>query len=520
MDTTRADRDRPLMILASTTAVSPLIREELGSSAYSYHFALEALRPALEKIGAFRQVDRPESRLDALALAARRDGYRPIHLAVVPPQECYLSPTVPNLVFPFWEFPEVPDRDFRHDTRQNWVRTLNRADAVVVACEFTAEAIRSAGVLRPVHLAPIPVAESDFPIEDWDPDRVVTLSCRHLIWGEVESSVEDNPIQAVATTAKNMGSRAFGRIATRLDPKTAARIYRLKQAVAGKPPGQVAYVLARAGYNRSLRKVLSPRAVARVTKAKESALRAIGREGASPIGPRLPIGDLRLDGPVFTCYASVGDERKNLGDLLTAFLIGLGDRPDATLVLKLASSPRREADELAMLRGMHDALGIRHKCRVVAIADYLEPEALDSLTRSTAFYVQATRAEGACLPLRSALAAGRPGISPRHTAMLDYHDDRVGLVVRSHPEPCRWPHDPDARVETTRHRLVWSDLRDSLRAAYEMLASDRSRYRALSAAARRRMAEAGSVDSAVAGLRAAIEGCFDREGTSTYRYSG
>ena len=497
--------DRPIAFLVSTTPFASRIREELGSAAYSYFFALEALAPALERLGTWRLVDRPESRLDALAEAARRDGYRPVHLAFSPPQDAYLSPTVPNHLYPFWEFPDLPSRDFRHDTRQNWVRVLKRADAILVACEFTAEAIRRAGVRRPVVVAPIPVDPRAFELPSWEPERVESIECRHEVWGGPSNPVDDSATDLVderAEVAKGTASRAFAKLATRLDPARAARIYRFKQSLAGKSPSQIAYAFARAGYNRSLRRVLTPGAVAAVTRAKESALRAIGRE-LEVAGPRLPVGTLRLSGPVFTCFASVGDDRKNLGDLLTAYLIGLRDRPDATLVLKLATGPRREAHELALLRGIHGALGIRHDCRVVVIADYLEPEAFDALGRATAFYVQSSHAEGACLPLRAALAGGRPGISPRHTAMLDYFDDRVGFVLRSHPEPARWPQDPDGRIETTRHRLVWSDLRDAFRDAYDVLKSNPETYQHLSGAARARMVDLGSVERAVEGLSSA-----------------
>jgi glycosyltransferase involved in cell wall biosynthesis len=109
------------------------------------------------------------------------------------------------------------------------------------------------------------------------------------------------------------------------------------------------------------------------------------------------------------------------------------------------------------------------------------------LMRVTTFYVNTSRAEGACLPLQQSLAAGRPSIAPDHTAMADFMDDRVGFVPGSHPEPTYWPHDPEMRTETYWNRMVWSDLRDHLLAAAEMAEGDPGRYREMAEAAQARM---------------------------------
>ena len=114
--------DRPIAFLVTTTTYARGIPENLGSAAYSYYFVVEALAPVLEQFGTWRLVDHPESRLAFAAAKAKAEGFRPIHLAVNPLQDVYLCPDLPNVVFPFWEFPDLPDRDFGTDTRQNWVR--------------------------------------------------------------------------------------------------------------------------------------------------------------------------------------------------------------------------------------------------------------------------------------------------------------------------------------------------------------------------------------------------------------
>src|SRR3954463_11908762 len=100
---------RKIAFLVSTTAAAGDVRAHLGSAAYSYHFVVEALAPVLETVGVWRRVDHPESRLAFAAARAEAEGYRPVHLAVNPLQDVYLSPALPNVLFPFWEFPDVPD---------------------------------------------------------------------------------------------------------------------------------------------------------------------------------------------------------------------------------------------------------------------------------------------------------------------------------------------------------------------------------------------------------------------------
>jgi hypothetical protein len=157
--------------------------------------------------------------------------------------------------------------------------------------------------------------------------------------------------------------------------------------------------------------------------------------------------------------------------------------------------------ELGQLYG---EMGVDHACRVVVLTDYLTDSQMGELMRATTYYVNASRAEGACLPLQQALAAGRPALAPVHTAMADYMDEHVGFVLESHPEPTFWPHDPEHRYETTWHRLVWSSLRDQFRKSAALFVDDRAAYRRLSASARARMRSYAAVEVAEQALRRAL----------------
>lgn len=443
----------------------------MGCADYSYGFVLKGLIPALEALGTWERVEHPESSLAFRAESTRAQGRRPIHLALHPPQNMYLTPALPTVVFPFWEFPRLPDRDFRMDTRQNWTRVCRKADLIVVACRFTAEAFRSARVDRPIAVVPVPLADRCFQVADWDPNRETVLHCRHAILGEEIGSTTTEP-------------------------------------PASKPSRTLVRVL-RSGFHRHARPFLSEEALGRIGAAK----RKWTRRAPSP-SPLLPKTDLRLSGLVYTSVFNLGDRRKNVEDMLTAFLLGFQNDPEATLVLKLATNPAREYHDWSLLRDFHRRIGIEHACRVVVATDYLSDDEMDRLMLGSTFYVNASRAEGACIPLQEALAGGRPALAPAHTAMADYMDERVGFVVESDIEPTYWPHDPDRLSETTWRRISWSSLRDGFVASAELARREPDRYRELSRTARRRMDESASLRVATDSLRRALSLLGDDAGES------
>ncbi|WP_435005885.1 glycosyltransferase [Tundrisphaera lichenicola] len=538
----RGGSDRPYAFLVSTTGCARGIRNTLGSAAYSYFFVLEALAPVLEKLGTWRLLDHPESSLPFAAARAEAEGYQPIHLALHPPQDVYLTPALPNVIFPFWEFPDLPDRDFGHDTRQNWVRVCSRADLILTACHFTADSFRRAGVSCPIGIVPVPLRPDHFEIPAWDPDHTWTLTCRNEVWegtreakpveqaadspseveqtGEEPEPITSEPRPGLKRRAFLVARGIFRKVYPWLGTRTLERIARTRhyllmsmgrspytmEPLPGPKPGlgRLAYAMARDGYRRFFKRWLSHEALDTITQAKVRALKMIGREPVMAPDPLLPSTEVTLGGLVFASIFNLGDRRKNHIDLLSAYLLAFQDREDVTLVIKLATNPTREHHEINILRHMYFSLGILHKCRVVVITDFLTDVQMADLMRVTTFYVNTSKAEGACLPLQQSLAAGRPSIAPGHTAMADFMDEKVGFVIRTHPEPTYWPHDPEMRTETSWHRMVWSDLHDHLLAAASMIEEAPEEYRAMAETARSRMADYASREVVADALREAL----------------
>ena len=466
-------RGAPYRILVSTTRCVKNVPSNMGNADYSYAFVLKALAPVLDRLGVWEIVDQPESSLSHRAALARAEGAVPVHLCLHPPHNAYLTPDVPTAIFPFWEFPDVPSRDLGLDTRQNWRRILGRADRILAACRFTASAFGRAGLGARTSTVPVPLSAEAFETTDWDPDWPLELECRHVVFGgRTEAAIEPD-------------SRPTPLIPSDQPP--------WRRAAGGF------YDRGRLIYKERVMRYLSEEAAEALFQAKN---RMVRRTAVRILRP--PLATLRLDGLVFTSIFNLGDRRKNIDDMLSAFLLAFRDRLDATLVLKLATNPDREYFELKELKTRYDRMNIRHACRVVAITDYLPDDQLAALRRATTYYVNTSRAEGACLPLQEALAAGRPAIAPRHTAMEDYIDEEVAFVVRSDPEPTIIPHDPEPRFETQWHRLSWQQLHDRFLDAARIADRDRERYQRMAESARRRMSTLYSRDASAAALTDAL----------------
>ncbi len=475
------DGSRPWMFLVSSPShIGGDLPQKLGMADYSYGFVVKSLAQVLERIGRWRPVNSPESCLIHAAAQAIEDGYRPVHIAVTPLHMAYLTPAVPTIVFPFWEFPRIPDRDFGFETRQNWARVARRASLIVTACEMTAKSFRQAGVACPVEVLPVPVSDATFHVPAWSPDYTWRTTCRHISWGGPPVDLEvDDETDVIHSPEMPTGWK-----------------HGLKNR-----------------YKRHIKPWLSPQAQQWVSHSKRATMHAL-RRGAPAVQvveppPRLIPRPLEVSGLVYSSIFNLADLRKNPHDLLTAFLLAFKDRPDVTLVLKLATSAATEIPHVEHLRHMLLGYGIKHECRVVVITDYLTDEELLRLFRASTFYVNTSRAEGACLPLQQALACGRPSIAPAATAMADYMDDRVGFVVASHPEPTHWPHDPQKRIETNWQRLVWPNLRDQFLRSAELHDSNRQDYDAMSAAAHSRMRNYASVDVLTVAFQRIVEHLAD-----------
>ncbi len=465
-------RQRALLVTSMYTEGD--LSRRLGRDAYSYRYVYRAFAPLLERWAQTSEVAGQAEGLPGAVAAARQEGLAPLHLSFLPLHLMSKAEGVPNVGVPAWEYPEVPRTDVGGDPRNNWARRAGELDLLITHTNYSRDAFLRAGVTTPVHVVPVPIHPSYFEVPAWEPGRRTVLDCPCFVFPPA-TSLPRAPLPGVPAATGHLPRRPGVR-------DLCKRAVKALPARLSKPVLR-GFRAARAGI-RAARQVL-------------------GEIDVRALYPPLP--RLELSGIVYTTILNPLDGRKNWLDLVSAFLLALGDRPDATLVFKLVVAPEWEADALREVFSYYRDARLAHRCRLVFVTEYLSDEQLLELTRASTFYLNTSHAEGSCLPLQNFLAAGRPAVAPPNTGMADSLDADCGFLVDSHPEPTSWPIDLHGGLTTRWHRLVWQSLHDQLRASHDVARGAPARYRAMAEAARVRMTTLAGREAVWPRLAAALD---------------
>jgi glycosyltransferase involved in cell wall biosynthesis len=483
---------------------------------------LDAIGPVLARLGSWRQIHHPESSLTHVAAEIEAEGGRAVQFAIGEAQDCYLTPAVPTVFVPLWDYAEVPSVDLNHNGRTNWARIADRVDLILAPSLFTLNAFRDSGVSAPAAILPIPAREGWADVPTWGPGISVSVDVPHVIWGG--EPVPDRVARAASPADEETGvAAAAGRWSARLVRAGRRRLRRLKPYLSNdsieridgycrrfgpsllRPnPVKILGGVARLGYRHLVRRWIGERAHSRLAGMRQR-LRRLPTPPPAAVYSCVAPSMLTLEGLVYSTVIDYSDPTIDDLDLLSAALHAFRDRDDVTLLIRLVTTADREAHDLGRLAHAYQLPRMKSACRVVVVIGQLDPLASMILTHGTSYHVETSRSRGLSLPLIEALAAGRPAITPAHSSYLDWIDEDVGLVVSSNPEPTRWPIDPVGRHATYWHRAIWTDLRDRLIESAGIADDDPERYEFLSANARARIADRADIGVVTDLLRDALE---------------
>jgi hypothetical protein len=452
----RSDPSRRAVVLSSYTTETAR-GQRLGVPGYSYDIVARLLAPLLARWGEVVPAPRDPGRIETAIREARRRGRQTIQLSVLPFQDVYLTASAPNVVFPFWEFPDVPAEAFDGNPQNNWVATANRCDLILTCGPFTADALRRGGIRTPIRIVPVPTPSEYFAVPPWPAETATRIACPAFVFPNPNVPAHE---RWDAPDAEDIRADR--------PPRPS-----LRRSLVGR---------MRLVYRHALKPLIPPI----VHRMMRNRVRPVGPDRWQDYLRSCRREELELSGVVYTSIFSPRDARKNREDLLSGFLAALRDREDATLVVKLA-----DADSLWIdgTLNYYRTAGLSHRCKIVFITDYLSREQMLALARASTYYLTTTRAEGCCLPLLNYLAAGRPGVTPCHTAIGDYFSPDMGFVIASATERALWPQDKRIRFKTTWNRIEWPSVIEQLRNSYHLARHDRPAYDALAATGRERMAQ-------------------------------
>jgi len=168
------------------------------------------------------------------------------------------------------------------------------------------------------------------------------------------------------------------------------------------------------------------------------AVDAVAQSSPVPV-VRVPIPMVRQEGPrrprahfglredefivLFIFDAKSVFERKNPFALIEAFRSALGDRRDARLVIKWATSPLEPAPQERLRAEGRDP-------RILLIDRPLSRAEIDSLHAAADVYASLHRAEGFGLTMAEAMLAGRPVIATAYSGNMDFMTPATSLLVR------------------------------------------------------------------------------------------
>lgn len=453
------------LILVTSYSTESRTPSHLGDPGYSYGIVARLFWPLLSRWGRVVHIADPADNLDNAVQQAQSSGLTPIHVSFRAFHDVHYSTLAPNIVVPFWEYPDIPVTAFDGNPRSNWAEVANQSSRILVAGDFTANAFRRGGVQVPLDTVPVPTPQQYFELPTWTPDQRV----------RIESPTYSPKLQT------HVSDSLLNKIRRRLDESLRA----ISNSLVARVP------LVRTAL------IQSERTLNRLNSRRDSSGQL----------PRFDLPyhsepEVQPTGVVYSSILNPSCGRKNWFDLLSAFQVALSDCEDATLLVKLVTTRPREA--MRVIR-FYLSRGIPHRCQVLFLCDYMKDTELLNLAAASTYYIQSTHAEGSCLPLMNAMAAGRPAVSPCHTAISDYFDSDLGFVVDSHPEPTAWPQDRSRKWRTTWQRIVWSSLVDQIRESYRVATQDYERYIEYSQHCRSRMSDWAHASPVTRRLHSALD---------------
>jgi glycosyltransferase involved in cell wall biosynthesis len=186
-------------------------------------------------------------------------------------------------------------------------------------------------------------------------------------------------------------------------------------------------------------------------------------------------------------------ERKNLPEVIEAFLRAFPDEPDAVLAIKTRFEFVHQRVALAQIDAAMKRAGAKHgeavRSRIRICDGIWDEQALTALMQRANCYVSLHRGEGWCYPLFDTACRGIPVVSTGYSGPMDYLDARFHHLVEYELTAPDAEHAPGWSPFTTNMQWAAPDVVDAarlMRTIYEDRGGAMERARAGAAVLQRR----------------------------------
>ena len=381
-----------------------------------------------------------------------------VFISASPPHQTPINLECPTICLFAWEFPNIPNRIWDDEPRNDWTYVLQRIAGAITCSQESAEAVRNQlGPNYPIAAIPAPI---------WQ--NFSSIDCKNNI-----NKFDDNrffEFTGQIIDSKNIGFSANGLVQHITDRTPQKTIYKAENKKESK------WLISSQIYKEWIVTLKGSKKTIPHYKQQEvePEPNKIGTESQQR-------NEIHLSGVVYTAILNPMDGRKNWDDIVTAFCWNFRNNPKANLILKMTHHDF-ESYRIFLLTLLSRLSPF--ECRVLVLHGFIEQEKYNQLIQLSDFYVNASNSEGLCIPLMEFLACGKPAIAPAHTAMKDYIDPEIAFIVDSSIEITCWPHDKFAMNSTRRHRIHWASLRDAYKNSYDLFTNNQERYSGMSWSAR------------------------------------
>lgn len=219
---------------------------------------------------------------------------------------------------------------------------------------------------------------------------------------------------------------------------------------------------------------------------------------------RIELEGIDKDTILFT-YVAMWIPRKNMEDLLTAFIAAFDGIDNVALVIKTWGGDNGVGFKQSVAQRVKDNIaghiGIGKKPKLLLLNDVLPEQQVNNLIARTNVYVSPSRGEGFDLPLTEAMAQGKIVVANKFAAHSDYLTKENSLLYDYSLAPISSAMIPGYEVYQNWARPSIDSMIENMREAYNLAQTNNT---ALGDAAKKTCQEMFSVDKTVNTIKEAL----------------